>query len=158
MAFASSSASFFEVRDENQNQMMLQQQPSAAAAPPQKKRRNQPGNPNPDAEVIALSPKTLMATNRFICEVCNKTHLGLSVTSLESRNTTHESTARRSGSVKSARNDMQFNPTGKLIRRSVAHANTDVIAALYSPGEIASSRIEHSVMHLLKRLRDTHRV
>ncbi|KAL6187372.1 hypothetical protein ACLB2K_038771 [Fragaria x ananassa] len=27
---------------------------------------------NPDAEVIALSPKTLMATNRFICEVCNK--------------------------------------------------------------------------------------
>ncbi|EXB53951.1 Zinc finger protein MAGPIE [Morus notabilis] len=25
-----------------------------------------------DAEVIALSPKTLMATNRFICEVCNK--------------------------------------------------------------------------------------
>ncbi|KAM6567482.1 hypothetical protein CsatA_026610 [Cannabis sativa] len=28
--------------------------------------------PDPDAEVIALSPKTLMATNRFICEVCNK--------------------------------------------------------------------------------------
>ncbi|XP_078442047.1 protein indeterminate-domain 5, chloroplastic-like isoform X2 [Wolffia australiana] len=27
---------------------------------------------NPDAEVIALSPKTLLATNRFICEVCNK--------------------------------------------------------------------------------------
>ncbi|KAL2933115.1 Zinc finger protein JACKDAW [Bienertia sinuspersici] len=27
---------------------------------------------NPDAEVIALSPKTLMATNRFICEICNK--------------------------------------------------------------------------------------
>ncbi|KAK4378939.1 hypothetical protein RND71_000801 [Anisodus tanguticus] len=26
----------------------------------------------PSAEVIALSPKTLMATNRFICEVCNK--------------------------------------------------------------------------------------
>ncbi|KAG0490186.1 hypothetical protein HPP92_007049 [Vanilla planifolia] len=25
-----------------------------------------------DAEVIALSPKTLMATNRFVCEVCNK--------------------------------------------------------------------------------------
>ncbi|RWW12090.1 hypothetical protein GW17_00024258, partial [Ensete ventricosum] len=25
-----------------------------------------------DAEVIALSPKTLMATNRFTCEVCNK--------------------------------------------------------------------------------------
>ncbi|THU63133.1 hypothetical protein C4D60_Mb01t12510 [Musa balbisiana] len=27
---------------------------------------------DPDAEVIALSPKTLMATNRFVCEVCNK--------------------------------------------------------------------------------------
>ncbi|PON53968.1 TFIIH C1-like domain containing protein [Parasponia andersonii] len=27
---------------------------------------------NPDAEVIALSPKSLMATNRFICEICNK--------------------------------------------------------------------------------------
>ncbi|KAL3531924.1 hypothetical protein ACH5RR_005445 [Cinchona calisaya] len=37
-----------------------------------KKKRNQPGNPDPDSEVIALSPKTLMATNRFICEICNK--------------------------------------------------------------------------------------
>ncbi|KAH9288004.1 hypothetical protein KI387_032121, partial [Taxus chinensis] len=26
----------------------------------------------PDAEIIALSPTTLMATNRFVCEVCNK--------------------------------------------------------------------------------------
>ncbi|XVF74401.1 hypothetical protein PTKIN_Ptkin13bG0107700 [Pterospermum kingtungense] len=39
---------------------------------PVKKKRNQPGNPDPDAEVIALSPKTLMATNRFLCEICNK--------------------------------------------------------------------------------------
>ncbi|CAH8380932.1 unnamed protein product [Eruca vesicaria subsp. sativa] len=38
----------------------------------QKKKRNQPGNPDPEAEVMALSPKTLMATNRFICEICNK--------------------------------------------------------------------------------------
>ncbi|XP_009774627.1 protein indeterminate-domain 7-like [Nicotiana tabacum] len=37
-----------------------------------KKKRNQPGNPDPGAEVIALSPKTLMATNRFVCEICNK--------------------------------------------------------------------------------------
>ncbi|KAF9689046.1 hypothetical protein SADUNF_Sadunf01G0051100 [Salix dunnii] len=32
-------------------------------------------NPNendPDAEVVALSPRTLMATNRYICEVCHK--------------------------------------------------------------------------------------
>lgn len=27
---------------------------------------------DPDAEVMALSPRTLMATNRFICEICNK--------------------------------------------------------------------------------------
>ncbi|KAK1271658.1 Zinc finger protein MAGPIE [Acorus gramineus] len=27
---------------------------------------------DPDSEVIALSPKSLMTTNRFVCEVCNK--------------------------------------------------------------------------------------
>ncbi|KAL7198728.1 hypothetical protein ACSBR2_021099 [Camellia fascicularis] len=37
-----------------------------------KKKRNLPGNPDPDAEVISLSPKTLMATNRFVCEICKK--------------------------------------------------------------------------------------
>ncbi|KAJ6719022.1 SERINE/THREONINE-PROTEIN KINASE RIO [Salix purpurea] len=67
-----------KLREEDQNQQMKQQHSStptsssAQAPPPQKKKRNQPGTPNPDAEVIALSPKTLMATNRFICEVCNK--------------------------------------------------------------------------------------
>ncbi|KAL6660974.1 hypothetical protein ACP70R_000358 [Stipagrostis hirtigluma subsp. patula] len=40
-----------------------------AATPAPKKKRNQP---DPDAEVIALSPRTLLATNRFVCEVCNK--------------------------------------------------------------------------------------
>ncbi|OAY41044.1 zinc finger protein JACKDAW [Manihot esculenta] len=44
--------------------------PNSNHAP--KKKRNLPGTPDPDAEVIALSPKTLMATNRFICEICNK--------------------------------------------------------------------------------------
>ncbi|KAI3460311.1 hypothetical protein Pfo_016974 [Paulownia fortunei] len=39
---------------------------------PTKKKRNLPGMPDPDAEVIALSPKTLLATNRFVCEICNK--------------------------------------------------------------------------------------
>ncbi|WOL14038.1 hypothetical protein Cni_G22818 [Canna indica] len=50
------------------------QQPSLSSANPNlvKKRRNLPGNPDPDAEVIALSPKSLMATNRFVCEICNK--------------------------------------------------------------------------------------
>ncbi|WOL08179.1 protein indeterminate-domain 7 [Canna indica] len=51
------------------------QQSSSFASPtpvPNKKKRSLPGNPDPDAEVIALSPKTLMATNRFVCEICNK--------------------------------------------------------------------------------------
>lgn len=37
-----------------------------------KKKRNLPGNPDPEAEVIAMSPKSLMATNRFVCEICSK--------------------------------------------------------------------------------------
>lgn len=44
----------------------------ASQAVPVKKKRNLPGMPDPDAEVIALSPKTLLATNRFVCEICNK--------------------------------------------------------------------------------------
>ncbi|CDP21823.1 unnamed protein product [Coffea canephora] len=44
----------------------------AAQVGPVKKKRNLPGMPDPDAEVIALSPKTLLATNRFVCEICNK--------------------------------------------------------------------------------------
>lgn len=27
---------------------------------------------DPDAEVVTLSPKSLTATNRFVCEICNK--------------------------------------------------------------------------------------
>ncbi|PAN13740.1 hypothetical protein PAHAL_2G361800 [Panicum hallii] len=75
---AASSAPFFGLGDtQMQPQGPSLQQNSAAAAPgaaaaPPKKKRNQPGNPNPDAEVIALSPRTLLATNRFVCEVCNK--------------------------------------------------------------------------------------
>ncbi|KAF9665022.1 hypothetical protein SADUNF_Sadunf16G0078900 [Salix dunnii] len=46
--------------------------PKPNTNPVAKKKRNLPGTPDPDAEVIALSPKTLMATNRFICEICNK--------------------------------------------------------------------------------------
>ncbi|XP_048425535.1 zinc finger protein BALDIBIS isoform X1 [Pyrus x bretschneideri] len=37
-----------------------------------KRKRSLPGTPDPDAEVIAMSPKSLMATNRFVCEICNK--------------------------------------------------------------------------------------
>ncbi|KAF8012467.1 hypothetical protein BT93_I0590 [Corymbia citriodora subsp. variegata] len=50
------------------------QPPPQPPPPPSttKKKRNLPGMPDPDAEVIALSPKTLLATNRFVCEICNK--------------------------------------------------------------------------------------
>ncbi|XP_008788632.1 protein indeterminate-domain 7-like [Phoenix dactylifera] len=48
------------------------QQQQQEPQPKSQKKRSQPGNPDPDAEVIALSPKTLMATNRFVCEICNK--------------------------------------------------------------------------------------
>ncbi|XP_039047171.1 protein indeterminate-domain 5, chloroplastic-like [Hibiscus syriacus] len=77
-AAPSSSGHFFGIGEENQNQMKILHSstgPPVDPPPlPQKKKRNQPGTPSkyPDAEVVALSPKTLMATNRFICEVCNK--------------------------------------------------------------------------------------
>ncbi|KAI3460826.1 hypothetical protein Pfo_017489 [Paulownia fortunei] len=47
------------------NSQQQQQQPA-------KKKRNLPGTPDPTAEVVALSPTTLMARNRFVCEICNK--------------------------------------------------------------------------------------
>ncbi|CAL4952829.1 unnamed protein product [Urochloa decumbens] len=46
--------------------------PPLAAPPTVKKKRSLPGTPDPSAEVIALSPRTLMATNRFVCEICHK--------------------------------------------------------------------------------------
>ncbi|KAI3822855.1 hypothetical protein L1987_10454 [Smallanthus sonchifolius] len=36
------------------------------------RKRNLRGTPDPDAEVIALSPRSLTAKNRFVCEICNK--------------------------------------------------------------------------------------
>ncbi|KAJ0980681.1 hypothetical protein J5N97_008936 [Dioscorea zingiberensis] len=56
----------------NSNNSSASQQPPATPPPPVKKKRNLPGTPDPTAEVIALSPTTLMATNRFVCEICNK--------------------------------------------------------------------------------------
>ncbi|PON96618.1 TFIIH C1-like domain containing protein [Trema orientale] len=64
----------------NSNDSSSQQQQQPAP----KKKRNLPGTPGnirsllirswsyPNAEVVALSPTTLMATNRFVCEICNK--------------------------------------------------------------------------------------
>ncbi|KAL9270938.1 indeterminate-domain 4, chloroplastic-like protein [Drosera capensis] len=78
MAAASSSSgqSFLGGSDQNVNNQQHSASSSAAAAAaassssaPPKRRRNLP---DPNAEIIALSPRSLMATNRFICEVCNK--------------------------------------------------------------------------------------
>ncbi|KZV51754.1 hypothetical protein F511_11442 [Dorcoceras hygrometricum] len=67
-AINSASAKLFHEEPEE-----LSPNPSSISKPiVAKKRRNLPGTPDPDSEVIALSPKTLMATNRFFCEICNK--------------------------------------------------------------------------------------
>lgn len=46
--------------------------PPTQTQPAAKKKRNLPGNPDPESEVISLSPNSLLATNRFMCDVCNK--------------------------------------------------------------------------------------
>ncbi|KAK1387182.1 hypothetical protein POM88_015360 [Heracleum sosnowskyi] len=53
---------------EGASSVMASSPPSAA----EKKKRKHSGNPSPDAEIVALSPETLMATNRFWCDVCEK--------------------------------------------------------------------------------------
>ncbi|KXG36162.1 protein indeterminate-domain 9 [Sorghum bicolor] len=64
---SSSSAPFFRTSD-----MQMQPQGSSLEQNSKKKRNRRPGNPRPDAEVVALSPQTLLATNRFVCPVCQK--------------------------------------------------------------------------------------
>ncbi|KAJ7966421.1 Protein indeterminate-domain like [Quillaja saponaria] len=58
--------------DSSAGSLYLQQSSTSTNQPQPKRKRSLPGNPDPDAEVIALSPTTLLATNRFICEICNK--------------------------------------------------------------------------------------
>ncbi|KAJ0250512.1 hypothetical protein HA466_0138350 [Hirschfeldia incana] len=67
-----SSGNRTEISGSNFHYNQQQQEQCFVTQSSQKKKRNQPGNPDPEAEVMALSPKTLMATNRFICEICNK--------------------------------------------------------------------------------------
>lgn len=37
-----------------------------------KRKRRPAGTPDPDAEVVALSPKTLMESDRYVCEICHQ--------------------------------------------------------------------------------------
>lgn len=37
-----------------------------------KRKRRPAGTPDPDAEVVSLSPKTLVESDRYICEICNQ--------------------------------------------------------------------------------------
>lgn len=37
-----------------------------------KRKRRPAGTPDPDAEVVALSPKTLMESDRYVCEICSQ--------------------------------------------------------------------------------------
>ncbi|CAN4085396.1 unnamed protein product [Withania somnifera] len=37
-----------------------------------RRKRRPAGTPDPDAEVVSLSPKTLLASDRYVCEICNQ--------------------------------------------------------------------------------------
>ncbi|XP_072953105.1 protein indeterminate-domain 14-like [Typha angustifolia] len=37
-----------------------------------KKKRRPAGTPDPDAEVVSLSPRTLLESDRYVCEICNQ--------------------------------------------------------------------------------------
>ncbi|XP_061364113.1 protein indeterminate-domain 16-like [Gastrolobium bilobum] len=37
-----------------------------------KRKRRPAGTPDPDAEVVTLSPKTLLESDRYVCEICNQ--------------------------------------------------------------------------------------
>ncbi|KAI4352061.1 hypothetical protein L6164_006347 [Bauhinia variegata] len=43
-----------------------------AAATINKRKRRPAGTPDPDAEVVSLSPKTLLESDRYVCEICNQ--------------------------------------------------------------------------------------
>ncbi|GKU96318.1 hypothetical protein SLEP1_g9568 [Rubroshorea leprosula] len=96
-------------------------------------------NGYPEAEVVALSPRTLMAINRYVCEVCHKGFQRDQNLQLHRRehslpwklkqrpntqvkkrvSTSAGSMERRSGSVISAQNGMLFNQIGRLAHTKI---------------------------------------
>ncbi|CAI0392881.1 unnamed protein product [Linum tenue] len=43
-----------------------------ATAATNKRKRRPAGTPDPDAEVVSLSARTLMESDRYVCEICNQ--------------------------------------------------------------------------------------
>ncbi|KAM3257847.1 hypothetical protein ACQJBY_049891 [Aegilops geniculata] len=44
----------------------------ATGSPATKRKRRPAGTPDPDAEVVSLSPRTLLESDRYVCEICNQ--------------------------------------------------------------------------------------
>ncbi|KAK4351153.1 hypothetical protein RND71_030466 [Anisodus tanguticus] len=62
--------------------MLSNNNPSSSSDPPynssenannaSRRKRRPAGTPDPDAEVVSLSPKTLLESDRYVCEICNQ--------------------------------------------------------------------------------------
>ncbi|KAG8047540.1 hypothetical protein GUJ93_ZPchr0008g14118 [Zizania palustris] len=44
----------------------------ATASAAAKKKRRPAGTPDPDAEVVSLTPRTLLESDRYVCDICNQ--------------------------------------------------------------------------------------
>ncbi|WOL02613.1 protein indeterminate-domain 16 [Canna indica] len=51
------------------NQIAISSLENASAG---KRKRKPAGTPDPDAEVVSLSPRTLLEADRYVCEICNQ--------------------------------------------------------------------------------------
>ncbi|GLT66560.1 hypothetical protein SLA2020_389180 [Shorea laevis] len=122
-----------EVHQESSNKYITTSMAQPQQLPqPLKKKRNLPGTPDPKAEVIALSPTTLMATNRFVCEICNKGFQRDQNLQLHRRGHNLPWKLKQ-------RSSTECNPIGRLIKRAAVLENTNVIVEPSFPGEIALS-------------------
>lgn len=86
----------------------------------------------------------MFALNLLVFIIILQGHLEIS---LGSRSTFVENMGKRSISVRNAQRFMLFNLIGRLTLKLVELESIDVTAAHFSPGKIASSLIEHFVMH-----------
>ncbi|KAI5076745.1 hypothetical protein GOP47_0008810 [Adiantum capillus-veneris] len=140
MSSASEHASGLDLMD-NSSEQGLQ-----ALQAVSRKKRNLPGTPDPDAEVIALSPRTLMATNRFVCEVCGKGFQRDQNLQLHRRGHNLPWRLKQREEQEIKKRVYVCPEIGKPIRKSAEHGNIDVIAARCFQEGIASSPIGLFVM------------